>query len=49
MPTTRFGDLPHYLPAKKWTRVDELFTGWMLCPIKKPVTVSSTKDGHGGE
>lgn len=45
---TRFGDLPHFLPTKKWTSSDELFTGWMLLSYKKPVTVSSTKDGHGG-
>jgi len=46
---TRFGDLPHLLPTKKWTSSEELFTGWMLLSYKKPVTVSSTKDGHGGE
>lgn len=45
---TRFGDLPHFLPTKKWTSSDELFTGWMLLSYKKPVTVSSAKDGHGG-
>lgn len=46
---TRFGDLPHFLPTKKWTSSDELFTGWMLLSYKKPATVSSTKDGHGAE
>ncbi len=46
---TRFGDLPHLLPTKKWMSSDELFTGWMLLSYKKPVTVSSTKDNHGGE
>ncbi len=46
---TRFGDLPHFLPTKKWTSSDELFTGWMLLSYKKPVAVSSTKDGHGGD
>ena len=46
---TRFGDLPHFTPTRKWTSSDELFTGWMLLSYKKPVTVSSTKDGHGGE
>jgi xylan 1,4-beta-xylosidase len=46
---TRFGDLPHFLPTKKWTSSEELFTGWMLLSYKKPVSVSSTKDGHGGE
>lgn len=38
---TRFGDLPHYLPTKKWNHKDELFTGWMLLNYKKPVTASS--------
>jgi xylan 1,4-beta-xylosidase len=46
---TRFGDLPHLIPTKKWNTSDDLFTGWMLLSYKKPVTVSSTKDGHGGE
>jgi hypothetical protein len=46
---TRFGDLPHFLPTKKWTSSDDLFTGWMLLSYKKPVTVSSMKDDHGGE
>jgi hypothetical protein len=46
---TRFGDLPHFLPTKKWTSSDELFTGWMLLSYSKPVTVSSSKDGHGPE
>lgn len=41
---TRFGDLPHYLPTKKWQNRDELFTGWMLLSYKKPVTSSSIKD-----
>lgn len=38
---TRFGDLPHFLPTKKWNNKDELFTGWMLLNYKKPVTASS--------
>jgi xylan 1,4-beta-xylosidase len=38
---TRFGDLPHFLPTKKWNNKDELFTGWMLLNYKKPVTTSS--------
>jgi len=46
---TRFGDLPHLMPTKKWSSSEELFAGWMLLSYKKPVTVSSTKDGHGGE
>lgn len=41
---TRFGDLPHYLPTKKWQSKDELFTGWMLLSYKKPVTASSVLD-----
>ena len=41
---TRFGDLPHYLPTKKWTNRDELFTGWMLLSYKKPATSSSVLD-----
>lgn len=41
---TRFGDLPHYLPTKKWESSDELFTGWMLLSYKKPATASSVRD-----
>jgi xylan 1,4-beta-xylosidase len=41
---TRFGDLPHYLPTKKWQSKDELFTGWMLLSYKKPATASSVLD-----
>jgi hypothetical protein len=41
---TRFGDLPHYLPTKKWQNKDELFTGWMLLSYKKPSTASTTLD-----
>ncbi|SDJ91432.1 F5/8 type C domain-containing protein [Catalinimonas alkaloidigena] len=41
---TRFGDFPHYLPTKKWTTSDELFTGWMLLSYRKPCTASSTLD-----
>lgn len=41
---TRFGDFPHYLPTKKWTNKDELFTGWMLLSYKKPATASSVMD-----
>jgi xylan 1,4-beta-xylosidase len=41
---TRFGDLPHYLPTKKWENKDELFTGWMLLSYKKPATASTTLD-----
>lgn len=41
---TRFGDLPHRLPTKKWTAKDELFTGWMLLSYKKLAQASSTRD-----
>jgi xylan 1,4-beta-xylosidase len=41
---TRFGDLPHYLPTKKWERRHELFTGWMLLSYKKPAMASSALD-----
>lgn len=46
---TRFGDLPHFTPTKKWNSSEELFTGWMLLSYKKPVSVSSQKDGHNAE
>jgi hypothetical protein len=41
---TRFGDLPHWLPTKKWTNKDELFTGWMLLSYKKFAMASSALD-----
>lgn len=41
---TRFGDFPHFLPTKKWTRPSELFTGWMLLSYRKPVSASSVAD-----
>jgi len=41
---TRFGDFPHYLPTKKLSNKDELFTGWMLLSYKKPATASSVRD-----
>ena len=41
---TRFGDFPHYLPTKKWTNKDDLFTGWMLLSYKKPCGASSVRD-----
>jgi xylan 1,4-beta-xylosidase len=41
---TRFGDFPHYLPTRKWTNPDELFTGWMLLSYRKAATASSTRD-----
>ena len=42
---TRFGDFPHYIPTSKWKNKNDLFTGWMLLSYKKPVEVSSTKEG----
>ena len=46
---TRFADFPHKLPTKKYTNVEELFTGWMLLSYKKPVTTSSQKEEkHAG-
>lgn len=41
---TRFGDLPHYTPTKKWQSKDELFTGWMLLSYRKPATATSVRD-----
>ncbi len=41
---TRFGDLPHFLPTKKWTNKHELFAGLMLLSYKKPCTASSVRD-----
>ncbi len=41
---TRFGDFPHYVPTRRWTNKDELFTGWMLLSYRKPVTASSVRD-----
>ena len=41
---TRFGDFPHFIPTKKLTNKDELFTGWMHLSYKKPALASSVKD-----
>lgn len=41
---TRFGDFPHFLPQKKWTNKEELFTGWMLLSYKKQASASSQRD-----
>ena len=41
---TRFGDFPHWLPAKAWRRSDDLFTGWMLLSYRKTATASSARD-----
>ena len=42
--STRFGDLPHFAPTKRWTSPDELFTGWMLLSYRKAVVASSGRD-----
>jgi xylan 1,4-beta-xylosidase len=41
---TRFGDLPHRAPTKKWQRPDELFTGWMLLSYRKSASATSALD-----
>jgi hypothetical protein len=41
---TRFGDFPHRAPTGRWTRPDELFTGWMLLSYRRPATASSARD-----
>jgi xylan 1,4-beta-xylosidase len=40
---TRFGDFPHYVPTRKWTNKDELFTGWMLLSYRKPAVAESVR------
>ena len=40
---TRFGDFPHFVPTKKWTNRDELFSGWMLLSYRKSAVASSTR------
>jgi hypothetical protein len=40
---TRFGDFPHYVPARKWENKDELFTGWMMVSYRKPCVASSVR------
>jgi xylan 1,4-beta-xylosidase len=42
--STRFGDFPHWIPAKRWSTPDELFSGWMLLSYRKPVVASSARD-----
>jgi hypothetical protein len=46
---TRFADFPHYLPAARWKKPDELFTGWMLLSYRKPVQGSSGLRAHPAE
>ena len=41
---TRFADFPHWLPTKRTTSRDELFTGWMLLSYQRAVEASSTRD-----
>jgi len=40
---TRFGDFPQFLPTRKWSEKDELFTGWMLLSYRKPCAASSIR------
>jgi len=40
--SSRFGDFPHFMPARKVDDIESLFTGWMLLSYRKPVSVSST-------
>lgn len=40
--SSRFGDFPHFVPARKVDDIEGLFTGWMLLSYRKPVTASST-------
>ena len=43
---TRFGDYPLIIPQKQVEDFQELFPGWMLLSYDKPVTVSSSEEGH---
>ena len=40
--SSRFGDFPHFVPARKVDDIEGLFTGWMLLSYRKPVAASST-------
>jgi len=40
---TRFGDFPQRMPASRWSRPEELFTGWMLLSYRKPARAASTR------
>jgi xylan 1,4-beta-xylosidase len=40
--SSRFGDFPHWMPARKVGDPASLFTGWMLLSYRKPVAASST-------
>jgi hypothetical protein len=39
--SSRFGDFPYYVPTKKISDPNTLFTGWMLLSYRKPATASS--------
>jgi hypothetical protein len=43
--STRFGDFPHYVPTRKISDPDSLFTGWMLLSYRKPASASATARG----
>ncbi|HEU5292966.1 MAG TPA: family 43 glycosylhydrolase [Cyclobacteriaceae bacterium] len=43
---TSFGDFPFKVPAKRVSRPEELFPGWMLLSHNKPVEVSSEVADH---
>lgn len=45
--STRFGDLPHRLPAAPFANPEDLFTGWMLLSYKRPATASPASGDHG--
>ncbi|MBV9750486.1 MAG: discoidin domain-containing protein [Acetobacteraceae bacterium] len=40
--STRFGDLPHYVPRGRVNDPERLFTGWMLVSYRARATASST-------
>ena len=42
--STRFGDLPHYVPTDSSADPRSTFTGWMLLSYRKPAVASSTRD-----
>jgi hypothetical protein len=46
---TRFGDFPYRAPSGKWSRPEDLFTGWMLLSYRKAVRASSTRAGFPAE
>ncbi|MAX27709.1 MAG: hypothetical protein CMJ19_24710 [Phycisphaeraceae bacterium] len=46
---TRFADYPTHIPNSQWDAMADPFTGWMLLSYDKPVTASSTRQGHPPE